>query len=163
MINITISYICFQDSRTFYTIRIVLEDLNVLRFLEHSTGSELNKRLIDIRRAMPRFLTIRCQVCLFFKAAPEDEGSDWRARLCNLTIFVPQVRPLTKQGTPKLVTEAHYILATVPLKFRARITKFQGDVPKALKHGISLVRLAYARATASAAAAERIGHECLFL
>jgi hypothetical protein len=67
-----------------------------------------------------------------------------------------QVRPLTKQGTPKFVTEAHYILATISLKFRARITKFQGDVPKALKHGISLVRLTYARTMAHLAAAERI-------
>jgi hypothetical protein len=48
-----------------------------------------------------------------------------------------QVRPLTKQETPNHVTEAHYILAIVPLKFSARITKFQGDVPKALKHGIT--------------------------
>ena len=36
---------------------------------------------------------------------------------------------LTKQGTPKFTTEAHYILATISLKFRAQITKFQGDVP----------------------------------
>jgi len=40
-----------------------------------------------------------------------------------------------------LITEAHYILATISLKFRARITKFQGDIPEALKRGISLVRL----------------------
>jgi len=80
MINITIFYRCFQDSRTLYTIRLVIEDLNVLRFLEHSTGSELNKRLIDIHRAMARVLTIRVRYAYFFKAAPEDEGSDWRAR-----------------------------------------------------------------------------------
>jgi hypothetical protein len=69
-----------------------------------------------------------------------------------------QVRPLTKQGTPKFVTEAHYILATISLKFRAGITKFQGGVPKALKDGISLVRLAYARTKPQLAAAHRIRH-----
>jgi hypothetical protein len=36
---------------------------------------------------------------------------------------------ITKQGTPKFTTEAHYILANISLKFRAQITKFQGDVP----------------------------------
>jgi hypothetical protein len=36
---------------------------------------------------------------------------------------------ITKQGTPKFTTEVHYILATISLKFRAQITKFQGDVP----------------------------------
>jgi hypothetical protein len=36
---------------------------------------------------------------------------------------------ITKQGTPKFTTETHYILATISLKFRAQITKFQGDVP----------------------------------
>jgi hypothetical protein len=77
-----------------------------------------------------------------------------------LTIHYPfsccQVRQLTKQGTPKFITKAHYILATISLKFRARITKVQRDVPKALKHGISLVRLAHARTMAHLAAAERI-------
>jgi len=42
---------------------------------------------------------------------------------------------ITKQGTPKFITEAHYLLATISLKSRARITEFQGDVPEALKHG----------------------------
>jgi hypothetical protein len=65
-------------------------------------------------------------------------------------------RLVTKQGTPKFVTEAHYILATISLKFRAGITKFQGGVPKALKDGISLVRLAYARTKAQLAAPHRI-------
>jgi hypothetical protein len=63
---------------------------------------------------------------------------------------------VTKQGTPKFLTEAHYILATISLKFRARITKFQGDVPKALNHGISLVRLVICTDHVKLAAAERI-------
>jgi hypothetical protein len=46
---------------------------------------------------------------------------------------------ITKQGTPKFTTKAHYILATISLKFRAQITKFQGTSPKVFKHGISLV------------------------
>jgi hypothetical protein len=81
MINITIFYRCFQDSRTLYTIRIVIEDLNVLMFLEHSTGSELNKEglLIYVEKWLEVF-TIRVRYAYFFKAAPEDEGSDWRAR-----------------------------------------------------------------------------------
>jgi hypothetical protein len=67
--------------------------------------------------------------------------------------------PITKQGTPKFITEVHYILATISLKFRARITKFQGDVPEALEHGISLVRLVICTDHAKLAAAERIS-EC---
>jgi hypothetical protein len=62
----------------------------------------------------------------------------------------------TKQGTPNFITEAHYILATISLKFRARITKFQGDVPEALQHGISLVRLEICMDHVKLAAAERI-------
>jgi hypothetical protein len=54
-----------------------------------------------------------------------------------------------------LITEAHYILATTSLKFRARITKFQGDVPEALNHGISLVRLVICTDHVQLAAAER--------
>jgi hypothetical protein len=53
------------------------------------------------------------------------------------------VRPLArKQGTPRSVTEAHYILATTSLKFRAWFTKFQADMPGVMKHAILLVRLA---------------------
>jgi hypothetical protein len=55
-----------------------------------------------------------------------------------------------------LITEAHYLLTTVSLKYRARITKFQGDVPEALKDGISLVRLAMCTDHAKLAAVERI-------
>ena len=55
-----------------------------------------------------------------------------------------------------LITEAHSILATVSLKLRARITKLQGDVPEALKHGISLVRLIICTNHVKLAAAERI-------
>ena len=55
-----------------------------------------------------------------------------------------------------LITEAHYILATISLKFRARITKFQGDVPEALKHDISLVRLIVCTDHVNLAAAQRI-------
>jgi hypothetical protein len=71
------------------------------------------------------------------------------------TSFASHVH-ITKQGTPKFITEVHYILATISLKFRAQITKFQGDVPEALKHGISLVRLAICTDHAKLAAAERI-------
>jgi hypothetical protein len=39
------------------------------------------------------------------------------------------------------ITIYHYILATVSLKVRAQITKLQGDVPKALKHGVSAALL----------------------
>ena len=53
------------------------------------------------------------------------------------------MRPLArKQGTPRSVTEAHYILATTSLKFRAWFTKFQADMPGVMKHAILLVRLA---------------------
>jgi hypothetical protein len=55
-----------------------------------------------------------------------------------------------------LITEAHYILATISLKIRARITKFQGDVPEALKRGISLVRLVMCTDHVNLTAAERI-------
>ena len=54
------------------------------------------------------------------------------------------------------ITEVHYILATISLKFRARITKFQGDIPKTLKHGISLDRLVICTDHAKLSAAERI-------
>ncbi len=37
---------------------------------------------------------------------------------------------ISKQGTPKSLTEAHYILANTSLKFRALIVKFQGDMPR---------------------------------
>jgi hypothetical protein len=36
-------------------------------------------------------------------------------------------------------------VATTSLNFRARMTNLQGDIPKALKHAISLVRLAQAQ------------------
>jgi len=58
---------------------------------------------------------------------------------------------ITKQGTPNLITEVHYILATISLKFRARITKFQADVPEVLKNGISLVRLIFMHGPCKAA------------
>jgi hypothetical protein len=38
--------------------------------------------------------------------------------------FLLLVRRISKQGTPKSITEAHYILATKSLKFRAWIAKF---------------------------------------
>jgi hypothetical protein len=63
-----------------------------------------------------------------------------------------------RRNTKDLITEAHYILATLSLKFRARITKFQGDVPEALKHGISLVGLVICTDHVKLAAAERILH-----
>jgi hypothetical protein len=56
---------------------------------------------------------------------------------------LPLVRPLArKQGTPKSVTESHYILATTSLKFRAWFTKFQADMLGVMKNAILLVRLA---------------------
>jgi hypothetical protein len=61
-----------------------------------------------------------------------------------------------------LITEARYISATISLKFRARVTKFQGDVPEALKRGISLVRLVICTDHVKLTAAERISsHEPL--
>jgi hypothetical protein len=67
----------------------------------------------------------------------------------------PEISVFPKEHQ-NLITEAHYILATISLKFRARIIKFQGDVPEALKHGISLVRLVICTDHVKLAAAERI-------
>jgi hypothetical protein len=44
----------------------------------------------------------------------------------------------------------------ISLKFRAQITILQGDVPEALKHGISLVRLVICTDHAKLVAVERI-------
>jgi hypothetical protein len=65
-------------------------------------------------------------------------------------------RILLSKERQNLITEAHYILATISLKFRAQITKFQGDVPEALKHDISLVRLIVCTNHVKLAAAQRI-------
>jgi hypothetical protein len=82
---------------------------------------------------------------------------------CHFTALYPlscgQGRHLTKQGTPKVVTEARCNLAIQSLKFGAQIPKFQGDIPKTSKHGISLVRLAKCTDQATLVAAERI--DCL--
>ena len=71
------------------------------------------------------------------------------------TSFVSHVY-ITRQRTPKFIIKGHYILATISLKFRAQITKLQGDVSEALKHGISLVRLAICTDHVKLVAAERI-------
>jgi hypothetical protein len=82
--------------------------------------------------------------------------------LLNPTLSV-QLRPalhltciLLSKEHQNLITEVHYILVTTSLKFRARITKFQGNSPEALKHGISLFRLYLCTDHVKLAAAERI-------
>jgi hypothetical protein len=79
------------------------------------------------------------------------------------TLLSVQLRPalhltciLLSKEHQNLVTKVHYILATTSLKFRARITKFQGDVPEVLKYGISLVRLILCTDHVKLAAAKRI-------
>ena len=57
----------------------------------------------------------------------------------------------------RFVTEAHYNLATMLLKFRAQITKFQGYVSKVSKHGVSLARLVMHGPNAFLSVAQRIG------
>jgi hypothetical protein len=68
------------------------------------------------------------------------KGEKYTVGQRDFLAFVDENRPLISRAESSTSTDN---LATILLDFRPQITKFQGDVPKASKHGISLARLDY--------------------